>query len=128
MQSSRSRALDAVKAGDVIFGIGDGGQEKLLFVYRTSEACIFARLVTSQTKYEFGRDGKSRRTWDGSSCSIASTAALSAEDYEVAIGLDRKMRTAKELTDLRLSRAEINLLLTVHDFFLSHPLPEGEPS
>jgi hypothetical protein len=125
MQSARSRVLDTVKAGDVIFGIGEGGQEKLLFVYRTNESRIFARLVTSQTKYEFGRDGKSRRTWDGSSCSIASTAALSAEDYEVAIGLDRKMQRAKELTDLRLSKAEINLLLTVHDFFKARPLPES---
>ena len=58
-------------------------------------------------------------------CRIASTTDLPRADYEILVGLDRKMRAAKALTDLRLSKAEINLLLTVHDFFKEHLLPES---
>lgn len=125
MSSSRHDALRAISVGDLIYGVGEGGQQKILLVYQADEERIFARHITTQTRIEFGRDGKSRRTWDGGLCKIISTAVVSSEDYEVAIGLDHKMRTAKELTDLRLSKAEISLLLTVHDFFNAHPLPES---
>lgn len=123
MRPPRNQALDAIEAGDVIFGIAAGGQEKILLVYKADETHVFARHITTQTKVKFDRNGNSQRTWDGGSCTIVSTAALSTDDYETAIGLDQKMRTAKELTDLRLSEAEIRLLLTIPDYFKARPLP-----
>lgn len=129
MQSTRDHILDAIKQGDVIYGIAAGGQEKLMLVYKTTPSAIFARHVTTQTTVEFDRDGRSRRCEGGGSCTIVSAAPLPAEQYDVVLGLDRKMQEAKEPSDFRLTKSEVQLLLTKGDFFLSHPLPEGnEPS
>lgn len=124
MQPTRDRILSAIKEGDVIFGIAAGGQEKLMLVYKTTSDTIYARHVTTQTKVEFRRDGSSRQCEGGGSCTIVSAAPLPPSEYKIVRGLDRKMREAKELTDLRLSKAEIQLLLTKTDFYLSRPLPE----
>jgi len=121
--SVRQAALDAVKVGDVIFGIAAGGQEKLMLVYKADQSSIFARHVTSQTLVEFGRDGKSRRVPDGGSCEIVSVAPLSSEDHQTVLGLDHKMRTAKKYPDAVLSKAEVKLILTKGDFYKAHPLP-----
>lgn len=123
MQPAKEQVLSAIKVGDVIYGVAAGGQEKLMFVYKATPSAIFARHVTTQTKVEFGRDGRSRRCEGGGSCTIVSAAPLPAEEYEVVLGLDRKMRTGEENTDFRLSEAEIHLLLTVRDFFKARPLP-----
>ena len=120
---SRSQALRAVKVGDVIFGIAEGGQPKLLLVYEADESGFWVRHVTSQTTARFGRDGQSRWTPDGGSGTIVSTAALPTRMREVAIGLDRKMGTGKEYPDFVLSEAEIELLRTYKNFFTLHPLP-----
>ena len=128
MRSARERALDAIKAGDVIMGIAENGKDKLLLVYETDESRIFARHVTSQTKIEFGRDGKSRKTWDGGTCTIVSTARLPVEDYEVVVGFDRKRQQAKAGVDQRLTKSEIRLILTYGDFFRTHLLPDADPT
>ncbi|WP_323014400.1 hypothetical protein [Devosia sp.] len=117
--SSRQQALAAIKAGDVIFGLGAGSQEKLLLVYKLDEDGFSARHVTTQMPFRFGRDGKTRRHVDGDQCTVVSTAALPAEAYEIVIGLDRKMRTGKTHPDFVLSEAEVELLLTHGDFFKS---------
>ncbi len=124
-QPTRKEVLAAIKAGDVIYGISGGGQEKLLFVYRTTPQTIFARHVTTQTRVEFHRDGQSKWREGGGSCTIVSAAPLPADQHAVVVGLDRKMRTAVELTDMRLSKAEILLLATKDEFYRSHPLPKG---
>jgi hypothetical protein len=124
MSSARQQALDAIKVGDIIFGLGAGGQEKLMLVYKIHQDSIFARHVTSQAVIEFGRDGKSLHVPDGGSCTIVSTATLPDGQYSVAIGLDRKMRTGKDYPDFVLSEAEIGLLLSKGDFYRAHPLPE----
>lgn len=124
MSLAREHALKDVKVGDVIFGLGAGGQEKLLLVYAADATSFSARHVTSQTTVEFVRDGTCRHVEGGGTCVIVSTAALPPADYEVAIGLDRKMRTGKEYPDFVLSKAEIQLLLTHPEFFRAHPLPE----
>jgi hypothetical protein len=124
MSTARQRALNAIKVGDVVYGVSDSGQEKLLIVYGASKHSFLARHITSQTSAEFGRDGKSRPIPAGGTCTIVSTAALPPQDYEVALGLDRKMRTARELTDYRLSGAEKRLILTYGDYFKAWPLPE----
>ena len=121
--SLRAQALNAVKVGDVIFGIAGGGQEKLLLVYEADDTGFWARHVTSQTTARFGRDGETRWVHDGGSCTIVSTAPLPPEQYEVAIGLDRKMRTGKVHPDFVLSKAEIQLILTHESFFKAHLLP-----
>ena len=118
-------ALSAVKAGDVIYGIAAGRQQKILFVYRADRDHIFARHITSQIKVKFRRDGTSEKTWDGGSCTIISTAALPAKDHQIAVALDQKMRTAKELSDFRLSKAEVDLLVNVHEYFEARPLPKA---
>jgi hypothetical protein len=124
MSSPKEQALNAIKAGDIVFGVTAGGTGKLLLVYRTSASDIFARHVPSMARAQFDRDGKSRWCEGGGSCTIVSTATLPAEQYEVVIGLDRKMRTAKKNEDYRLSKAEIQLLLKGNDFFKARPLPE----
>ena len=125
MQTTRTRSLAAVKEGDVIYAIAAGGQEKLMLVYRTTPDTIFARQVTSGTRVEFGRDGFSTKVEGGGSGVIVSVARLPTTEYDVAVGLDRKFRNAKELTDFRLSQAEKHLLLTMSEFFRSRPLPEA---
>jgi hypothetical protein len=125
MPTTRARSLAAVKEGDVIYAIAAGGQEKLLLVYKTTPDTIMARQVTSGTRVEFGRDGRSTKVEGGGSGVIVSVARLPTREYDVAIGLDRKFRNAKEPTDFRLSPAEKQLLLTMTDFFKSRPLPEA---
>jgi len=124
MASARREALNAVKAGDVIYAVTKSGGQRVVLVYRADERRIYTRLITSQTRYKFGRSGQSHRTWSGVKCTIVSVAPLPAEDYATAIGLDRKMRTGKQHPDWVLSRAEIDLLLRVQEFFEAHPLPE----
>jgi hypothetical protein len=122
--SARKRALDAIQVGDVIFGVGASGDGKLMLVYKADDRSIFARHVTTQTWVQFDREGKSRLIPTGGSCTIASTAQLPSDMHQVALGLDRKMRTAKQLSDLRLSKVEKTLLLTFDDFFKARPLPD----
>jgi len=120
--SSRQQALAAIKAGDVIFGLGAGGQEKLLLVYQVDEDGFSARHVTTQMSFRFGRDGRTRLHGDGGQCTVISTAALPPEAHEVVIGLDRKMRTGQADPDFVLSQAEIELLVTHAGFFQSNVL------
>lgn len=125
MQLTRNEVLAAIKEGDVIYGVSAGGQEKLLLVDRTTPQTIFARHVTTQTRVEFRRNGQSKWCEGGGSCAIVSVAPLPADQHAVVVSLDHKLRTAVELTDLRLSQAEIRLLTTKGEFYRSHPLPEG---
>lgn len=124
MQSTKGDILRAIKAGDVIFALAAGGQDKLLLVYKTTPKTIYARHVTTGTKVEFDRDGRSRRVEGGGSGTIFSAAPLPVDQYNIVIGLERKMRMAVELADLRLSEDEIQMLLTHEAFFRAHPLPE----
>jgi hypothetical protein len=123
--SSRAQALNSVKAGDVIFGIAEGGQPKLLLVYDADDDGFWARHVTTQTTARFGRDGKSRWTSDGGLCVIVSTAQLPPDLYKTALGLDRKWAAKPEYPDSVLSQAEIKLITTGRAFFESHLLPDG---
>ena len=59
MQDERNRVLQAIEPGDVLFGRASDGSPRIVLVYRTTDASIFARLVTSQTKMEFDRKGHS---------------------------------------------------------------------
>lgn len=121
---SRADALNSIKVGDVIFGLAAGGQEKLLLVDKVDSQGFSARHVTTQMRFRFGRDGKTRVYADGGYIVITSTAVLPADAYDVAIGLDRKMGSGKADPDFGLSEAEIHLLLTHKAFFLARPLPE----
>lgn len=122
--SSRVQALNSIKVGDVIFGIAEGGQPKLLLVYEADGDGFSARHVTSQTTARFGRDGKSREVPDGGSCVIVSTAQLPADMYQTALGLDRKWAAKPDYPESVLSPAEIRLMTSHRAFFESHPLPE----
>jgi hypothetical protein len=113
MGNGKAISLSDVKVGDLIFGLSEDGSPKLLYVYRTYPDRVLTRLVTSQTKYSFGRNGLSLQTWDGKSCRIVPVAPLTVEERPVALGVDEKMRSAKELVDLRLSPAEVHLLSKV---------------
>lgn len=124
MASERQRALDAVRVGDVIYGISGNGNEKLLLVYEADERGFCARHITSGSRAEFDRNGQTRNIATGGSCRVMSTTTLPEKDYKVAIGLDRKMRTGKAYPDFVLSKAEIQLILTYGVFFKAHPLPE----
>lgn len=122
---SRSKVLASIEAGDVIFGIAVGGQEKLMLVYKTSPTKIFARHVTSQTRVEFDRDGRSTHCEGGGSCTILSAAPLPPDRYDVVVGLDRKTRLLHSLDQLRLTDEEKRLLLEIDEFYRAWPLPEA---
>jgi len=122
---SRAEALEAVKVGDVIFGLGASGQEKLLLVERADANGFAARHVTTQMTFRFGRDGRTRAYADGGHVTIVSTALLPSEMSEVALGLDRKFAARPEYPDSVLSKDEVQLLLICKAFFMAHPLPQG---
>jgi hypothetical protein len=124
--SSRVQALNAVKVDDVIFGLGAGGQDKLLLVYKADRSGFSARHVTTQMTFRFGRNGKTRVYADGGYITIVSTAQLPQEMYDVALGLDRKFAARPEYPDTKLSQAEIQLLLTHDKFFKARLLPGTE--
>jgi hypothetical protein len=123
---SRTQALNAIKVGDVIFGLGAGGQEKLLLVYRADSSSFSARHVTTQMTFRFGRDGRTRTYADGGYIEIVSTARLPADQYDVTLGLDRKSAARPDYPDSILSKAEITLLLTHPKFFKAQLLPGAE--
>lgn len=121
--ATRREALARVKTNDVIYGVTKSGQQKLLLVREVERSRIRTRHVTTGENIDFDRDGQSLPEGRKETCRITSTVSLAQRDYNTIIGLDHKLRTAKALTDLRLSKAEIALLLTVHDFFDAHSLP-----
>lgn len=124
MQSARVKALNAIDVGDVIYGVTPSGRGKMLLVYDADEEVLHVRHVPSLGLAKIGRDGNSTWCEGGGSCIITSTAPLPTGIYDVVIGLDRKMRNAKELSDLKLSNDEIQILLTQDDYFQARPLPE----
>lgn len=123
-KSARRVALDGINVGDVIYGIAGGGQQKILLVVESDARHIVARHITSQGTVEFDRDGFSIRAPNRGSCRITSTAALPLAERETAVGLDRKMRTARQHPDFVLNESEKRLILTGPAFFEAHPLPE----
>ena len=122
--STRLQALSAVTVGDVIFGLGAGGQDKLLLVYEVDHSGFSARHITTQMAFKFGRDGKTRGNAKDGYVTIVSTAKLTSDMYEVALGLDRKFAARPEYPDGILTKAEIQLLLTHKRFFEARLLPE----
>jgi len=123
--TERRDRLDDVQAGDIIRGRKRSGRPLLLLVYEADDAVIRTRRVTTGETFDFDRDGQCRQHSDNERCIITSTATLPPADYQVALGLDRKMRAAKELTDLALSEAEIDLLQKVDAYFEARPLPKA---
>lgn len=124
--SLRAQALDALKVGDLIFGLGAGGQEKLLLVYKVDQQGFSARHVTTQINLRFNRDGRTRVYADGGYVTIVSTARLPPELHEVALRLDRKFAARPDYPDSVLTKAEIHLLLTYKTHFNADVLPMNE--
>lgn len=120
---SRERALGSVKVGDLIFGRGAGGQDKLLLVYEADPSGFSARHVTTQVIYRFDTDGVSETDADGGYVTIVSLAGLPPALREVALGLDRKFAGEPEYPDTILTDAEINLLLNCARYFEADMLP-----
>lgn len=123
MPITRSYLLSAIEPGDIFFAVADDGSPKVMLAYRVDENSIFARLVTSQTKVEFGRDGKSKAVDGDYNCEIASAAPLAVHEYNVVRGLDRKMRLFHSLEHIRLTEDEKKLLLEIEAFYKARPLP-----
>lgn len=126
MVSDAEQTLRDVKAGDIIFGVAAGGQEKLLFVYEADEGGFSARHITSQMRARFGRDGESSWAEGGGSCTIVSTAKLPPDMFAIALGLDRKFAARPEYPDSILTKDEIYLILNYDKFFKAHVLPGKE--
>ncbi|MEO6178535.1 MAG: hypothetical protein ABIP15_02080 [Devosia sp.] len=97
-----------------------------MLAYGADENSIFARLVTSQTKVEFGRDGTSKSAGDEDACKIVSAAPLPTHEYNVVLGLDRKMRLFHSLDDIRLTNDEKDVMPKLQKFYESRPLPDDE--
>ena len=124
---SRSQSFAAISIGDLIYGLGDDGRPDLLLVHKADSTSLLARNVPNQSEYRFARDGEGRRIQDGRACTIVSTAALPAEQYQVAIGLDRRMGSKPEYPDTRLTEEEVQLILSYDRFFEKRLLPGTEP-
>ena len=122
--SARAQALRSVKVGDLVFGLGPGGQKMLLLVYDADDTSFLARNVTTQLAFKFGRDGNAPGLVNRETCLIISTAKLPPDMHDVAVGLDRKCGSKIEYPGTVLSQAEIQLLLTDSEFFMARPLPE----
>lgn len=124
MSKDRDRILNAIEPGDIVFAIANDGSPKVLLVYATTKHTMSARLVTSQTRIVFGRDGLSRSVDGNYTCVIASAAPLPPEPYNIVLGLDRKMRLIHSLDHVRLSEDEKRVLLELEAFYKSRPLPD----
>lgn len=122
--STRREALKAIQVGDLVFGLGAGGQEKLLLVYRADPSGFSARHVTTQMKFRFDRDGMTQIYSDGGHVKIVSIAALPAAQLRVGIELDRKMGSNPVYPDTKLNEAEVRFLQTYRAFFEAHLLPD----
>jgi hypothetical protein len=126
MSLATQQALRHVQPGDIIFGIAEGGQEKLLIVHEVDEDGFWARHILSQTRIKFGRDGESRWAEGGGSCTVVSTAKLPPDMYAVALGLDRKFAARLYYPDSNLTKDEIQLVLNHDKFFRTRVLPGKE--
>jgi hypothetical protein len=124
METDREYLLNAIEAGDLFLAVSSNGDPRIMLAYRTDEKTIFARLITSQTKMEFSRDGASTFVDGDYTCSIASVAPLPVTEYAVLRGLERKLRLSHSLDQGRPSDDEKNALLSVIKFFKAWPLPE----
>jgi hypothetical protein len=125
---SRDWLLNNIDAGDFVFAVADDGSPKILLVYRTTRKRIFARLITSQTKIELGRNGKSSSVEGGHyTCKIISVRPLPPHAYAIARGLDRKMRLGQPPDGYMLSKAEQQFLLQAGDYYRARPLSEADP-
>lgn len=127
MGEERDRLLGGIVAGDVILAMADDGLPKILLVYKTTNGKIFTRLITSQTRIELGRDGKSTFVDNYYTCEIVSVRPLPPDAYGVALGLDRKMRLGQSPDGAMLTRAEKQFLLKAVDYFLARPLADADP-
>jgi hypothetical protein len=127
MGEERDRLLSGIVAGDVILAMADDGLPKILLVYKTTKAKIFTRLITSQTRIELGRDGKSTFVDNNYTCEIVSVRPLPPDACGVALGLDRKMRLGQSPDGSMLTRAEKQFLLKAVDYFLARPLADADP-
>jgi hypothetical protein len=124
MGKERDRILHAIEEGDVVFAVADDGRPKILLVYATSKDALYARLVTSQTKIELGRDGRSRAVDGDYNCTVLSAAPLDPNSYATVLGLDRKMRLVHSLDHIRLSEDEKRVLIDLEAYYKSRPLPD----
>lgn len=124
MKGERDQVLQAIEPGDVLFARASDGSPKVLFVYRATDETIYVRLVTSQTKMTFDRKGKSTFVDGNYTCKITSAAPLQAHEYNIVLGLDRKMRLSHWASDVRLTDDEKRLLLTIDDFYDARLLPD----
>lgn len=122
MGDGRDRVLRSIVAGDVILAMSDDGLPKILYVHRTTKARLFTRLITSQTRIELGRDGKSTFVDGSYTCEIVSARPLPPEAYGVALGLDRKTRLGQHPDGAMLTSSEKQFLLKAVDYFMARPL------
>lgn len=127
MGKERKRLLRSIVAGDIVLAISDDGLPKILLVYKTTKAKIFSRLITSQTRIELGRDGKSTFVDHYYTCKLVSVRPLPPEAYGVALGLDRKMRLGQSPDGCMLTASEQQFLLKAVDYFLARPLADADP-
>lgn len=125
MRTDREYLLNAIEAGDIFLAVASNGDPRIMLAYRTDEKTIFARLVTSQTMMEFGRNGASSFVDGDYTCSIVSVAPLPVAEYAILRGLERKLRLSHSLDQGRPSEDEKNALLDAVKFFKAWPLPEG---
>lgn len=125
MGADREYLLGAIEAGDIFFAVASNGDPRIMLAYRTDEKTIFARLVTSQTKMEFARDGASKFVDGDYTCTISSVAPLPVTEYTILRGLERKMRLSHSLEQARPTDLEKNALLGAIRFYKEWPLPES---
>jgi hypothetical protein len=126
MGEGRDRLLRNIVAGDIVFAKADTGWPMFLVIHKTTKAKIFARNITTQTRVELGRDGRSTFVDADFTCEIASTRPLPPEGYAVACGLDRKVRFGQPPDGCMLTESEKQFLLKAEDYFMARPLADAD--
>lgn len=103
-----------LKVGDFLRAAFSGGGTVTALTLEVTATTIRVRDICRQEEMEFDRKtGEARRTDSAITCRICSTEQMPAEHHEALLGLDRKYRLGRALTEeeSKLTPAEKKALL-----------------
>ena len=107
-------ALHELRVGDFLHAAFSGGGTVVALTLDVTATTIRVRDICRQEEMEFDRDtGEARRAGLAIPCRVYSTEQMPAEHHEALLGLDRKYRLGRALTEeeSKLTPAEKKALL-----------------
>ena len=109
-------ALHELRVGDFLHAAFSGGGTVVALTLDVTATTIRVRDICRQEEMEFDRDtGEARRAGLAIPCRVYSTEQMPAEHHEALLGLDRKYRLGRALTEeeSKLTPAEKKALILV---------------